>query len=326
MGATKGTHEEIREVLAAGNARDLFGTNEKSARIRYRRLVRAIHPDANGGSPQSAEATKKLNRLWEEFEATLGRRGDRSATGDASASAKRPVELTRNGSYVLFREDGRWLIVRRTPGSGTASQKAVATSLRNLLDILAGSPVTVPACCDAKSILQSDGSHEAFVADVPRGIRDGEHALTLDDVACRLPTGKLHPADLAWVAKRVLFLAAALSKAGLAPLPGTPVPEMLAIDPEGHMLVLMTPWDLGNGDGSVKSQRAVTTPVLDRLAELAAGDGKSADIVRFFRGIGYDRVTESSDLLAEFDELLDETFGGRAFHAMEIDLPDTTAA
>lgn len=190
-----------------------------------------------------------------------------------------------------------------------------------MLDVLDGSPVTMPSRLSAKAITQPDGPHEAFATDMPRGVAEGEHVLSLDELGRWLPAGTLHPADLAWIAKRVIFLAAALAKAGLAPADGASVPDMLAVDPEGHMLVLMAAWDVTDGDGSVASQRALTTPVLDRLAGMAGDDAKSRHVMRFFQGIGYDRVTESSDLLEEFDELLYEEFGGQVFHVMEIEEP-----
>ena len=115
--------KEITQVLEAKTPSDLFPANKNRARNMYRRLVRAVHPDMNGGAPEAIEATKHLNSLWSEYENGGKPKTATTATG-AGATAARPNkpktdmrEVIRNGNVAMFVKDGKERILVKRAAS-----------------------------------------------------------------------------------------------------------------------------------------------------------------------------------------------------------------
>lgn len=285
---------EVEEVLAATSARAFFGDNEKRAAIKYRRLAWAVHPDMGG----SDEAMAKLNSLWDEYQAKDDGDGKRVLT-----------EITRGGTYAVFADGGEWLVVRRKPGGTVPSMRTIGLS-----EVVDGSPVCVLDWHSTKQIAQRDGSHLGYACSPHDTLSDG--VIMLPALAGHLPGGTIHPADLAWVTKRVIYLAAAVAKCGLR-FAEDPC-ECLAIAPSTHMLCVVAPWALVGADArSVSDQRAVIRSYAKCVRRMLGAEKESMRIYRFLEGIMVDSFTESADLMGEFDELLIELFGGFRFHEMQ---------
>lgn len=283
---------EIAEVLASKDARKFFGEDKVKAINKYRILAHVCHPDTGG----TVEAMSKLNAMWDEYN---GRR-----------RPDKPGEITRGNVYAVFSEGDHWLVVRRDLYQGIA----MATNNLEFANLISGSPVCVVSSRSVRRIKQPDGVHAAYMCAPPDTVSD---AIMLPSLARRLPGGKLHPADLAWITKRVLFLAAAIAKCNLR-FSETPC-ECLAIDPKSHMLCVVAPWALVESRGhSIAEQRAVTNDFLMCAEPMIAKDTQSMRILRFLEGVEVDNYAESSALMREFDELLVELFGGFKFHKMEV--------
>ena len=288
---------EIEEVLAATSARAFFGPNKKRAAIKYRRLARALHPDMGGDETAMA----KLNALWGEYNG-----------GVATSGKRKPSEVTRSRAYVVLSEDGHWLVVERKSG-GTVPD----THHYDISDLVEGTPVCTLKWTGSVVIAQSDGAHVAFRCEYPETVKDD--LIMLSSLQEHLHDGVLHPADLAWITKRVLFLCAAMRKKGLW-LVGDAA-DCIGIAPSTHMLCLVTPWLLSYPpDLSVKHQREVLKDYLSCVKPMIGDDLKSQRIRKFIEGALVDNVTEFSALLAEFNELLVELFDGFHFHKMEVEL------
>lgn len=281
--------DEVREVLAAADAGAFFGPNKKRAQIRYRRLARMVHPDMGG----SEEAMARLNVLWDEYN---GRKPDRGRSLS---------EVMRNDRYAVFSEGEHWLVADRR-----ARSCAACPDDGEMARIIDGSPVCMMGVRESKVILQPDGPHAAYVCDVPDVMRT---AFMLQGIASHLPGGVMHPADLAWVTKRILFLEAALARCD-AHL-SHPI-EDLALAPETHMLCVMAPWDVVSGT----APRALVQEWRDCVEPCVQSDYQSRRIGQFLRGSVMDRVTDPMALFAEFDDLLLELFGKPRFHAMDFTL------
>lgn len=295
---TSGSSEDVALVNGAASATALFGTNERAAEIRYNRLRRSVHPDLNGGSSESEKAFKRLNRLWDEY------RGKPSGT-------KRPPELTRNESYVVLDEGGSWVVVERA-ASGRLSGLRKGASLA---DVVEDSPVCVLDDVEGTLIAQRDGSHAAYRCEFPDHIGCGRKAVTLDHLNGILKDGTYHPADLAWVTKRVIYLAAAMAKAGVE-MSKEPS-ECLMVAPDVHALCVMAPWELRDSDGGVQSQRRLVKSFADCVRGSVGTDRRSAAIMRFVDGTVRDGHAESCDILREFDGFLYGLFGEPRWHDME---------
>lgn len=288
---------EIEEVLAATSARAFFGPNKKRAAIKYRRLARALHPDMGGDETAMA----KLNALWGEYDG-----------GVATSGKRKPSEVTRSRAYVVLSEDGHWLVVERKSG-GTVPD----THYHDISDLVEGTPVCTLKWTGSVVIAQSDGAHVAFRCEYPETVKDD--LIMLSSLQEHLHDGVLHPADLAWITKRVLFLCAAMRKKGLW-LVGDAA-DCIGIAPSTHMLCLVTPWLLSDPpDLSVRHQREVLKDYLSCAKPMIGDDLKSQRIRKFIEGALVDNVTEFSALLAEFNELLVELFDGFHFHKMEVKL------
>jgi hypothetical protein len=133
----------------------------------------------------------------------------------------------------------------------------------------------------------------------------------------RLHGGVMHPADMAWVTKRILYLCAAMGRKSLRFSGHVDPAQCVAISPENHMLALMTPWELDTSDGSTQWQRVLVGSCLPHLRDMADGE-RCRRILRFLEGTMLDTYTESIDLVREFDELMYELFGPPKFHVMEV--------
>ena len=286
------TETSASKVLAATDPRELFGDNPKRARIRYQRLAKELHPDVGG----SEEAMRRLNMLWAEYNA------------GSSDGSRKPREVTRNAKYAVFEEDGRWLVVDRMVGN-----RAALVNVSELARILEGTPVCLLDATSSMLIRQRDGLHPAYRATPPETIRDG--VVSLYQLPEKLPNSMLHPADAAWMLKRVLFLAAAIGKAGLG---FTCDPsDCLAIAPDSHMLAVIAPWELAKNERGIPCQRSLVASFEKAATGMLGDDGKSRKIAKFIRGTVLDGVTESSDLLREYDDMLYGLFGRPRFHVME---------
>lgn len=284
--------------MEATDCAALFGPNMRRAEIRYRRLARAVHPDMGGGM----EAMKRLNALWDEYKARAG------AFRRTDGARRRPAEVTRNEAYVVLDEGDRWVVVDRAVSGPKTSRDS-----GELADVVEGSPVCVLGVSSTKSISQPDGAHAAYECVPDRSLSEGRRMTFLSSLGPHLPDGTMHPADLAWVTKRVLFLALALESVDsrLA----RPACECLAVAPDTHMLALVSPWDVEHGCGRVR--RDVAEDYRARMGEVS-GDGPEARrISRFVEGFGVDGHTPAADIMREYDELMVELFGGLRFHEMK---------
>lgn len=308
--------EGVREVLCAKDSVELFGPNEKRAKIRYRRLVREVHPDVNGNSPESQGAMKKLNKLWDEYGSRTG------IKQPMEAGKRRPTEITRNGTFAVLCEGVKWVAVERVAIDGLAGRNGPdCTELEEILD---GSPVCLARHDKVKIISQNAGSHVAYELRPARTIAYGRRMLFLSSLRAMLPDGKLHPADFAWISKRVLFLTGAMTKSGTMFGPGpkdvdgnvNPI-DCLAIAPDTHMLVVVTSRFLIDGDDGLSNRDGVIRAYLRCVNPMLRDDHATQRMVRFLQGVIGDRAVGSKELMCEFDDLLAKLFGGLHFHEME---------
>ena len=314
--------EDIREIMGTSDPILLFGANEKRARIRYRRLMRSVHPDMSHGTPGADEATIRLNALWDAYRGmTNPGEGDaRRTCGTEGPEAHHPVhEIARTGRFVLFSEPSGWLVVDRNATG--APRPTARPDLARLADILSGSPVMILDAMTEKEIRQADGFHHAIACPVPEFHAHSHRVLSLSDMKGHVPNGTTEAEDIAWLLKRCLFLVAAMAKAGVAPARGTTLDDIVMVDADAHMLMVVAPHELALGSGSVDEQRESLQSLVDplmRMTDVADGRRESRRLMAFMRGIDVDRVTETADLFDELGDLLGELFGTPRFHRMRI--------
>lgn len=285
---------DIRTILSASGPSGLFGDNHARAKVRYHRLAASVHPDRNA-HPDAERALRRLNELWSEYVRPSG--------------VHRPEEIGRCERYAVFNDGGRVLVVNRT----TSLQGPTRASLDRLVDVLDGTPVCMLRQVGAMTIAQPDGMHSAFVCDAPDTFNDG--AIMLGQIADRVPGGKLHPADLAWIAKRIIFLGGAIGSVGLR-FGDSRDAECVAVVPDTHMLAVLAPFALRESGKPCRQQVIRTCHA--SIGDAIGSDRASERISRFLYGCRIDEATPTRDLLCEYDELLEGMFGKPKFHVMEV--------
>ena len=343
MSDTKGTSPyadtlppEIEEILSAASATDLFGTNVRRAEIRYRRLVRTVHPDLNGNAPEAVEATSKLNSLWADYKKVMhgsddgdgskaGSSGGTSDDGttaagddgsnDAKASAPTFIEICRSDLSAMFRQtDGHVLVNRKPRVSVTDGLGADAkVKLANLAKTMSTSPVGVVAVDGrAFGIAQPDGTHESVR--ISHDLLDGKHRMCrLSDIGKHLTDGKLDAEDAAWIMKRLLFIDGALTCAGINIKEGVNPWDGILLFPDKHFVLI---YDISMLKSGRDEKRTLRERLLKPLLDLIGDDAKSKSMRSFVRGSIVDHATSDSALLEEMDDLCMDVFGGIAFHKM----------
>jgi len=83
--------------------------------------------------------------------------------------------------------------------------------------------------------------------------------------------------------------------------------------------LFVAPHRLVGKTADIAEQRRETKPVLDAIRAMTdAQTPRGRRLVAFFRGMDVDRVTDTADLFAEFDEMLLGMFGKPRFHRMTV--------
>lgn len=312
--------KEITQVLEAKKPSDLFPSNNNRARNMYRRLVRAVHPDVNGGAPEAIEATKHLNSLWSEYESggkpkTTATDGENKTTARPSKPKTDMREVIRNGNVAMFVKDGKERLLVKRAANKPLTSKDIAQKIGKLSKVFDGSPVVIMVPeGDAMTLMQGDGAHYMTLlrgADLP----DAPHFL-LSDLGKHLRGNVLHPRDAGWVLKRLLFICGALEDAGLGFKDPKSAWEAFALYPDSHLVVLFDT-DALTKTGANATSKSIRNAMLNPFADVIGDDWQSRKMAAFARGSAVDTRTSIGALLREFDETLEDTFGGIRFHVME---------
>lgn len=293
--------DAIGEILSATDSVELFGPIEKRAKIRYRRLAREAHPDANGNSDESNEAMKRLNKLWREYKTRTTPRTDR---------AKATFEITRNKSFVIVSDGTEWMMVERQRHHGDVKRYGAWDDIRDILD---GTPVCLMDCDREKVISQPDGLHMAYDFKPHETIRHDRRIMMLSSIRPMLPDNVMHPADFAWVTKRVLFLSCVLAESGVT-LDCDDMTDCLAIAPDTHMLAVMA--RIVKTDHAWECRDRLLRQYVELMDTMLDDLMPNVRVRKFVNGVIGDRWANARELMGEYDELLMRTFGGINFHYM----------
>ncbi|MFC4051226.1 molecular chaperone DnaJ [Actinomadura syzygii] len=332
--------DALARLDRARTAADLFGSDRDEAARRYRRLVRLVHPDANGG--RTRDAFIRLNALWHAH----GRGDDPT------------VITTRRNSYRLDGDpvggDLAELYAAR-PETGTAVLLKMPRDPRDgdLLEREAVALRQLPKDGDGKFLpyvprLVESFRHKDASTGAQRHVNvvaalDGFH--TLAEVGRAYPGG-VDPRDAAWMWRRLLVGLGFAHRAGV--LHGAVLPEHVMIHPGRHGLVLVdwcysVPGCYAHVDGSgrvpamvdryadryppeVRGRRPAS-PATDlymatRCMTDLMGDKAPKAMRSFARGCLLPaqnrRPADAWRLLAELDELLERLYGPRRFRPFHL--------
>lgn len=288
--------EIIDEINSAVDADALFSTIKKRASNKYRRLMRAVHPDVDP-SPEAAAAAARLNALWEDWRA---KHDGKPTTAFTPKTKTELVKILKTDSSALFKTNDGWLSVDREAGSEPLDADVIS-AIKKLESILKSSPVEVGGSVSVLKIPQADGLHAAVKM---------EQAV-MDDGWTLSEIGVTSGRDAAWILKRLVFLAGALETVGLE------VPELGArvlVQPSKHMVGL---FDFA---GSARyDDTDAMTPLMSGFLECVVDentdDGKR--LAAFARGcmLRWSRPSPAG-LMNELDEVLFDLYGKPEYHPM----------
>lgn len=302
--------EAINLIEAATGPGDLFGADPARS---YRRLARLTHPDAGNQDPRAERAFARLADLWRRYRD----RDDR-------------VPVARGDLANLYRDPRGLLKVSRDP----ADNDLIEREARALARIAARGDRRLAAYFpELITSVRVPGSspgaaHHGHVFAALDGF------VTLARVRAAFPGG-VHPADAAWMWRRLLVAIGGAHRAGV--IHGAVLPEHVMIHPAEHGLVLID-WCY-SGAGPEHRVPAIVARYRDSYPpEILAGRpaGPNADIwlattcmtsliggqmpaplAAFARGCllasPRSRPDDAWRLLAELDEILARLFGPRRF-------------
>lgn len=297
----------VDEIMSAADAMGLFGSIGKRAAIKYRRLMRTVHPDVDP-SPEAAEAASRLNALWEEWQVAHGGKPTSKAAGHAPAAKTTRVLSTTE--TTLFKTDDGWLEVANKPTVASASDvEDFSSRLGTLHKMVEGSPVWVPSPDEMEAILvaQKDGPHAAVK------VKPGAGGMTAGWPLAAL--GAVDERDLAWILKRLVFLGSAMCNVGLS------VPDLggrVMVRPSTHQVGVASFAGAEVMD-EVDETHDPMAGLMDAFSVLAAeSKGRGVrKLLAFAEGCKVASRPDGSDLMRELDDVLLDLYGARSYHEME---------
>ncbi|MFF5257301.1 molecular chaperone DnaJ [Actinomadura viridis] len=325
---------------------DLFGPDRADAHRTYRRLARALHPDANGG--RTGPGFARLNAFWRAYNRTgpvtiTTRRHEyllrgKRATGDLADvyDATRTDARAHSGTHSGTGPPGAGAVLKmpRDPADGDLMERE-ATALRRLAED--GDP---RFRAYAPRLIESFRHRDADTGATRRvnAIEPLEGFVSLAEVQ-RAHPGGLDPRDAAWMWRRLLVALGFAHRAGV--VHGAVLPEHVLVHPEDHGLVLID-WCY-SVPGRLAPPAGHVPAMVDRYAgwyppEVPGREpaGAETDIFMATRCMAHlmggrapkpmrmfargclaaarrHRPADAWRLLEEFDELLERLYGPRRF-------------
>jgi serine/threonine protein kinase len=308
--------QAVAAIDRAATYADLLPDKTIDALVAYRRLLKIVHPDVApaGQSAIATQAAAKLSALWARHQVLTTRRatyrlGGTIAEGDVAD--------------LLALDEDKLLKLPRRPGDNDL-MRAEATALG-----------TLERDGDPRHRAYAPRLIETFTHEDSAGVRRIATVLQRLDGFVPL-TGLAHrldPRDVAWMWRRLLTGLGWAHRAGV--VHGAVLPEHVLIHPGEHGVVLVD-WCYsvpagGTVPAVVTRHRSAYPPeVMAKQPATAATDiymatGLMLRLIdhppermrRFAAGCRYDaprmRPQDAWQLLAEFDELLDDLYGPRRF-------------
>jgi serine/threonine protein kinase len=330
---------DLETVEAATTSTELFGSattdseSRRQAKRQFHCLVAAIHPDRAQASDVAryAAATTRLNELYRSWVAEAEAvQSSATYVGDNDEYVLGDV-LARGSVATLYRAQDRSgaSVVVKIPRSRRANP--LMETERSALTDIRGAPY-VPTLVDRISAADP-ASGEVRRINVLDDLSTG--FVTLADVRRAYPNG-LDPRDWAWMHRRLLRALAAAHQADWVHT--AIVEENVLIQPELHGLVLVG-WSFATRSGmrpaaKISSCRSAYPPELGEAASpgwdiymahqlmtTMLGDRIPSRMKTFALGCMQDNPRlrpDATDLLGEFDELLELLYGERTFRAFTV--------
>lgn len=342
--------EALDRIAGARTATDLFGDTATSndparaARRRFHALLRLVHPDRAHGDPRATDAAMRLTAFYDAW------------TTPTTSSAV--VLQTRSADYELGEQIGRGSVAcvyrARVIDESAGVDRTVAIKLprdaraNRLIDaevdtLTALGRLTAargtawlhdsyPTLVDRGVYLDADGTERWFTVQEQLG---GPGWATLAQVHAAHPDG-IDGDDYAWMHRRLLWALAGMHRAGR--VHGAVHPDNVLVCSDPRSIVL-----LGHSF-SVRAGRPLTATVegadyppealigqpvtgesdvhqAHRLMLTMLGDRATAAEKAFADGCLQDAPAlrpTAADLVSEFDDFIDRTYGARRFRAFPL--------
>lgn len=307
------SYSAVSEIMTAADPIGLFGPIGKRAAVKYRRLMRSVHPDVDP-SPAAAEAAARLNALWEEWQADYGSKPARDASSHAPAAKTETAKILATSESTLFKTAWGWLDVANKPepsGSTARIASVPVGGLSKLHGMVAGSPVWVPSPDDLEPVMiaQKDGPHAAIKVKTggrPESMADGWPLAALGAVDGR---------DLAWILKRLVFLGSATAAAGVV-FPD--LGERVIVRPSTHQLGVVSFIGVEEAP-EIDVAHDPMASVMEAFVKLAstAASPDARKLTAFARGCMVASRPDGGELMRELDSVLRETYGPASYHEMK---------
>lgn len=331
---------EMEQILEAANGTELFGKNEKRAKITYRRLARSVHPDMfldQSDKDKAQKAFQKLSVLWEAYS-----RGNGNATAHADPGVKTNIVKTSKREYRVDGEikadpfftrleasydDGHekaTILIVANPKNEDLAENHIRAIRKITADVDERYKGFYPEIIEVFQHVEGGVSRRGLVQTHHDGL------VPFTKILERYPDG-ISGRDVAWIFRRMLVAVGNAHDVGL--VNGGVTMDSLFIQPEDHGVVL-NDWQYSVATGETLKavpqawkadyrekylkKEPVThsldinlcATVADRL--LAADQPKR--MRNFFKVCMKERTLTAQVLLREFDLVLKDIYGAPKFH------------
>lgn len=328
----------VDEVLAAVDSVSLFGdSNDRmKGKLKYRRLLRSVHPDlfADANDKLRAnDAFARLTELWEAFNGKARVKPASAASTSIISSRKHEYVVKRLGEDDVF----EFFSARFDKGASAADLFIAKNSDdADLVDNFVAFLKTVKTDVDDEFKLYFPELFETFkykdashVVHPTVATNDLEDFFTLREVIAKHPKG-LDGRNFCWVFRRMLVCIGLMHDVGWTH--GGPTVDAFHVNPSNHGVVLRgLQYTVPSGEplkaiaagfksdypAYVLEKKAVDyradVHLVARAALRLLGETDITAFRAFLKGCLVSNPPVPGVLLTEFDEVMDKIYGERKF-------------
>jgi hypothetical protein len=329
-------NKTLTKIMVTKKPEDLFDPKDQSDR-KYRNLLRRAHPDMFTTPEDIADANKAfiyLNSLWEKYSNPTRNKTPTNTIKTKKHTFTVEEKMWEDGSFTTLKatyDAGYKTAYISIPGSPKDNDLFVngGRALKKLKKTVPEKyRVYYPELLEAFRLSNNGKMLQALATTKP------ENLYSLKEVLEDYPEG-ISLKDLAWIFRRTLVAVGNANDAGI--IHGGINLDSILIEPEMHGL-LLTNWQYSVEEG----EKLIATPIDSKhfypkeILEGSAVDYKldirlAAETMlqlggkqlnrpfnAFLKGCLVTSVPKASQLLKEFDELIEKLWGERTFHKFEM--------
>lgn len=332
----------LDEVLGVTSLMDLQGSEGKEAKRVYLMYARKVHPDMFQNDEDKLKADKAFAHLGalRDGKVIPAKPKTNSASGSTIKTKKHEYtigpQMPSSGIFAKYKgsfdagHEEVFISVLKTPQDADLSETHV-DAIRKLADVPKEFRLFYPFLVEGIRYRDeaTQKEHAITVTRAVRGFRP------MSDILAVYPDG-IGGRDVAWMFRRMLVAVGNAHDLGI--VNGAPTLDAFLINAEEHGIIL-TDWQhsvpVGEPlkavpgeyqkvypEGALKKEPVdgrLDIHIIATMAEQLLAPNDGYPLRNFFKGCKLETTPNASQLLAEFDELLNRVYGKRRFNLFRLD-------